>query len=425
MKKRAKVTLVFFGIVIVGLVGLQVFRRVANSRDLSVERAPTPVVAKLPAQGTIEETLSYPGNLLPERTITIISRVAGRVEEILVDEGDRIESNQVLLSIEKDVVRLQKDQAHAAYIAADASYRQAVRGVRQNELDNARALLEQAENDVEIAYSNYDRAKRLLEAGSLSQAKYEEAESRYRNARTQLDNAGRSLQMMEEGATEEEIDMARANADAMRAQYELAQLQFENSEVEAPLSGIVAKVMIEEGNIIGTSTPLITIVQDDPMYAEVPVPEKYYGRILEADDTIEARIYPTAYPDRKPFYGTVVNISPVIDPRSRTFTLEVAVSNQELLLRPGMYVNVEIILDRSDNVLMVPISSIVFRDDQQVVFVVQKGESFHAEMKPVQLGIRKDGLAEVKSGISPTDQVIIKGNAFLEDGQNVDLFNEL
>jgi len=57
MKKRAKVTLVFFGIVIVGLVGLQVFRRVANSRDLSVERAPTPVVARLPAQGTNGDTL--------------------------------------------------------------------------------------------------------------------------------------------------------------------------------------------------------------------------------------------------------------------------------------------------------------------------------------------------------------------------------
>ncbi len=425
MIKRATVTLIVFGIVITGLAGLQVFRRVTDSRDLRVERVPTPVVARLPEQGSIEDTLIYPGNLLPERTITIISRVAGRVEDLFVNEGDRIESNQVLLSIEKDVVRLQKDQARAVYTAADARYRQSKRGVRQNELTNARALVEQAEKDVEIAYTNYDRAKRLLEAGSLSRVQYEEAESRYRNARTQLENAGRSVQMMEEGATEEEIEMARANADAMWAQYELAQLQFENSEVEAPLSGIVAKVMIQEGNMVGTSTPLIVIVQDDPMYAEVPVPEKYYGRILETEDTIEARIYPAAYPDRKPFYGTVTNIAPVIDSRSRTFTLEVAVGNPELLLRPGMYVNVEIIINRSDNVLLVPESSIVFRDDQQVVFVLQEGESLHAEKKPVLLGIRKNGLAEVKSGIRSTDQVIIKGNAFLEDGQKVDLFTEL
>jgi RND family efflux transporter MFP subunit len=425
MKRKTKAAVIIVSLCLLGLIGYQLGSRFIGGEDGREERPATPVVAQRPRRGTIEEALRYPGNLLPERTVAIISKVAGKVENIFVTEGDRIQEDHVLIAIEDDVVRLQKDQAYAAYSAADAQYRKALKGVRESELEIARASFEQAEKDVEIAEANYERSKKLFELGSTSRARYEEMESIYLNARTQLENAGRSLKMMEEGATREEIEMAKANADAMKAQYELAELQFQNSEVETPVSGVVAKVLVEEGNMVGTSTPLMAVVQDNPMYAEIPVPEQYYGQIAAATENMTARVKPVAYPDHDPFPGRVTAVSPVIEAKSRTFTLEVAVENPESLLKPGMYVNVELVLGKSEDTLMVPESSLVFRDDRQVVFVVTEGASYHAEMREVIVGIRQDGRVEIKSGISARDRIIVKGNAFLEDGQKVDLIKEL
>ena len=96
--------------------------------------------------------------------------------------------------------------------------------------------------------------------------------------------------MMRQGATDNELDMARSNMAAMRAQYELAKIQYENASVTAPVSGIVVDVMIDEGNMVGTGTPLAAIVVDDPIYVEVRMPEQYYGRIRPRIDDIGVRV---------------------------------------------------------------------------------------------------------------------------------------
>jgi RND family efflux transporter MFP subunit len=183
---------------------------------------------------------------------------------------------------------------------------------------------------------------------------------------------------------------------------------------------VVAKIMVEEGNMVGTRTTLLAIVQDDPLYAEVPVPEKHFGLLAEKQDQIEARVYPIAYPDSPPFPGSVAGIDTVIDAASRTFTVEIAVENSKKQLRPGMYVNVELILEKAEHVLLVPASALVVRDDRTVVYVVSEEDSFHARERPVVIGLRKDGSAEIREGLSLNDQIIVQGNAFLEDGQVVE-----
>jgi len=420
MKKRFKVLLIIIPVIIIGIIAFQTGRRFLGSKDEEQIVAATPVIIDSPKEGTIEDSLLYSGNLLPERSIGVVSKVSGKVENVHVHEGDRVDRGQLLISIEKDVVRLQMEQARAGYQAAAAQYRKAVKGVREEELNNAKALLEQAEKDIEIARTNLDRSRRLLDAGTISRATYEEAENSFESATTQVENARRNVSLMEEGASEEELEMAQANAEAMKAQLELARIQYENSDITSPGAGIVASVMVDEGNMVGTSTPLIIVVQDDPLYAEVPVPEKYFGQIAEKREQIEARVLPIAYPDSPPFEGTVTGVDNVIDAASRTFIVEIAVENREKRLRPGMYVNAELILQKSEKAVMIPESALVIRDDQTVVFVVEKGDSFHAQLRPVAVGLRKGGLIEIREGLSLKDQVIVKGNAFLEEGQIVE-----
>jgi multidrug efflux pump subunit AcrA (membrane-fusion protein) len=86
-----------------------------------------------------------------------------------------------------------------------------------------------------------------------------------------------------------------------------------------------------------------------------------------------------------------------------------------------MYVNVEIILDKAEGVIMVPESSLVYRNDSQVVFVVEENSTPRARMKTVRIGLRKDGVAEINEGLDISDKIIIRGNAFLEEGQAIEI----
>jgi len=423
MSRRWKVIFLLGAVIVIGLIGFQLSRLLLNRKSENEITALVPVRTGAPTFGEIEDILSYPGNLLPERTIGVVSEVPGKVEQIYVQEGDSVNQNQILLSVEKDIVTLELEQAKAGYTVADAQYRQAVRGAREEELSNAKALLVQAEKDLKIAQTNFERTKGLLESGITSQAKFEEVRSIYQNAETEVENARRSVHLMESGASEEELDIAGANVEAMKAKYEMAQIQYNNSNIKAPGSGIVAKIMTEEGNMVGEGTPVMAIVQDDPIYAEVPIPEKYYGIFSKQQASILSRIKPIAYPDHTPFTGEITSVAAVIDGTTRTFAVEIGMKNTEKLLRPGMYVNVELVLRKSENALLIPESSLVVRDDKQVVFTILQGGSYHAEQVPVTVGLRRNGYAEIISGLSGNETIIIEGNAFLEDGQEVDPIN--
>jgi RND family efflux transporter MFP subunit len=421
MKKKLKRIIAIFIAIPVLIISFQVVRRVLRNREVEVEQAAVPVITDTPEIGTLEYSVLYSGTLKPEKMVTVLPKGSGKLEAIVVEEGQVLDQGDLIALVDKDIAKLQMDQVYAGYQAALAQSRKAEAGVRPKELENAKALLAQAEKDIEVAKTNLERSKRLVEAGTIPQSKYEETERIYLNAETEVENARRRVELMEEGASKEELEMAQANAEAAEARYELAKLQYENTFITAPVSGLVARILAEEGSMVGPESPILLLVQDDPMYAEIPIPEKYYGRINEKTETIEARIYPTAYPDSMPYSGRVTNIARILDPASRTFNLEVAVENPENKLRPGMYVNVEIVLDIAENAVMVPESSLVYRNDKQVVFVVD-GESVNtAKMQAVMVGLRKNGIAEISEGVKAEDEVIIKGNVFLEEGQIIEI----
>ncbi|TVR62283.1 MAG: efflux RND transporter periplasmic adaptor subunit [Spirochaetaceae bacterium] len=402
-------------------IALPVMRYLAALRAEPPAVAATPVVIGPPRIDTIERRLRYTGNLHADSTVTAVARIPGTVDAVRVRAGETVAAGDVVARIDDATVRLQMQQAAAAYAGARAQYQIARTGAREEELESARASLEQAEEDFATARANFERTERLFEAGTVARSRFEEAENALRSARTQLENARRSFRMMEQGARPEEVEMARANADAARNQYELAQLQLGYARVTAPIAGTVARVLVQEGNSVSAGTPLIAIVTDGVINATVAVPERHYGAVLTAGAAIEARIVPIAYADREPFPGRVTSVDTVIDGESRTFEVEIAIENPQGLLRPGMFVNATLILERRDDTLMVPSSAIVFRDGRRVVFIVDDSESAHASSVPVEIGTQDSGWVEVLSGITADDAIVIEGNAFLEDGQRVQI----
>jgi len=230
--------------------------------------------------------------------------------------------------------------------------------------------------------------------------------------------------MMEEGASSEELDMAGANAEAAKATYELAKLQLDNASVTSPVSGIIAKVLVDQGNTVGLGTPLLAIVQEDPIEACIQIPEKHYSGFSRAKGTIRARVFPIAYPEKPPFRGVLTRVAPIIDPKSRTFEVCMDIRNSERLLKPGMYINAEIVIGSEDNLLMVPDTAVVLRDNQPVIFTVAEEGSSVAVQVPVEVGMKSDGFTAVTGEVAEGDAVVVLGNAFLEDGQAVEVVEQ-
>ncbi|MFP4364781.1 MAG: efflux RND transporter periplasmic adaptor subunit, partial [Spirochaetia bacterium] len=229
----------------------------------------------------------------------------------------------------------------------------------------------------------------------------------------------RNIELMEEGASQEELEMARANADAAQRQYEIASLQVENTRITAPVGGVVAQVMVDEGNTVGLSTGIIAIVQDDPIIARIPIPERYYGDFLLYEGSIDVLISAIAYPHADSFSGTIHQLPAVINAENRTFGVEIAVENESRLLRPGMYVTAEFRMNIIDNARMLPADAVLNRAGGEVVFTLTEGNSFHANMIEVETGIVQGDMVQVLSGVDMDDIVIVEGNSFLEDGQLV------
>ena len=422
MKKR--VLLIAIVLIPVVFISYSLLRRLIGSGDEEVVSEGTPVATASPQLGSLERTLVFSGTLMPKSQIAVFSKVPGKVEDVHVKEGEAVSKGTLLAEIEDEAVTLQMRQAEAAWQSAAAQLDKAKRGLRQGEVQNTRASVQQAEKDFDLARKNLSKYGRLYEAGTIAKAEYEEVKNKFEAAETSLENAKRSLQMVEEGASTEDLAMADANERAMKAQYDLAALQVEFTKVKAPVSGVVAQLLVDEGNLLGQATPILVIVQDDPIYVEIPVAEKYYGEVTENIGSLEARVYPDAFSDDRMFAGTVTSVSTMIDPKSRTFLIEVEIGNPSAVLRPGMYADVEIVLTRFEDALLVPISAVVIRNGRQIVFAVVEEDSYHVRSREVEVGISNENDVQILSGLSETDEIVYQGNSFLEDGQKVKIVEQ-
>ena len=400
------------------LIGLSIYRQLPK-RGTESPAVAVPVVVSTPRRGEVKRSLRYSGTLKPTAMVTITPKVPGRIERIGVREGDWVRQGQVVAAMEDDAVRLQVEQAAGAYSAAQAQYEKAKKGVRSEELENAEALVDQAEKDFDTAEESYQRLERLYKEGTISRSRYEEGERQYRSAQTQLENARRSLQMMQRGASNEELSMAESQMKAMEAQYELARLQLRNAEVVSPISGRVAKVHTDPGNMAAQSTPLITVVEEDPMLVAIPLPEKHYGELREKQADIEARLELNALPGRI-FSGHLSAVSPTIDPTSRTFEVEVELGNPDGLLHAGMFARVELVLERVPDALLIPTAALLNRGGKQGVFVLSHASPRLAHFVEIRAGLTEGDVVQVLEGLSQDSEVVSEGNAFLEEGQLVE-----
>ncbi|MDR2484503.1 MAG: efflux RND transporter periplasmic adaptor subunit [Treponema sp.] len=195
--------------------------------------------------------------------------------------------------------------------------------------------------------------------------------------------------------------------------------------VKAPITGTIVSLPAQVGMTISQSVSLARIAGGNALEIKVYVAERFISKIalqLPCNVTLDA------YPGEV-FRGRVTEISPTVDPSSRTMEVRINVENPGARLKAGMFAKVRIITERKDNIVKIPAAAMIQRFGEYYIFTVEtdpQDPAFRiARRKTVVPGIVVDGVMEVRQGLRPDEEVIIRGQTLLEDGSRINVIERV
>lgn len=215
------------------------------------------------------------------------------------------------------------------------------------------------------------------------------------------------------GVTLKDLKTASINFENARTTVENSKLQLEKTRIIAPFTGVIVDLpYYTQGTQIETGSAIAKIMDYHVMYMDVKLPEKYISEIKPGqlvkmtnytipEDTIEGRI---------------TQLSPAIDADTRTFKGNITVNNSDFLLRPGMFVNADIIINHKDSVIVIPKNIILSRQRGKTVFIYERGV---AAERIIETGLENLTDIEVTRGLAKNERIITRGFETLSNKSKV------
>jgi RND family efflux transporter MFP subunit len=312
---------------------------------------------------------------------------------IKVDIGDRVRKGEILAEI--DVPEMASE-----YEAASAEIRRAEAG-----LANAEAELARARAEVDLKRLTLGRLQnvREQEPDVLPQQNVDEARAQY------------DVSLAQVSVAESKIQVARSEkAKAIAARTRLATLM-EYAKIAAPFDGVVTKRHVDPGALIQHAlsqtnvAPVVTVARVDTVrvFVDVPEPEvPFVKKGLPVEFKVDAL-------PGKVFMGTCTRFAVALEPKTRTMRTESDFPNREGLLRPGMYGQVTLVLEKRGGVLTVPPGALLLEGGKTYVFTVVDGK---AKRVPVRTGFDDGIRVEITEGLTDIEPVIVTGKSAVQDG---------
>ena len=378
-----KVSLLLAVLAIVAMAGWQVYKRVTGSAVQKSTGRPAVSVAvevKPIERGVIRDIGVFTGSLEAKSQFVVASKVAGWLKKLVVNIGDEVSRNQVIAIVDDEEFAQQVEQSRA-------------------ELEVAKANAANCASDMDIAKREYERAQALREKTIVSVSELDASEAAFNACQTRYKVSVAQVAQK---------DAALKAAD-VRLSYTKVQAFWEEGDQRR----VVGERFVDEGALLQVNGPIVSVLENNPLVAVVHVIERDYPKVKLGQ---EAVVTTDAYPARS-FAGTIVRIAPLLRESSRQARVEVEAPNTEYLLKPGMFVRVQVEFARRENATLVPLPALVRRNGKEGVFIVDIG-NLKARFVPVTTGIINGELAEI-TGPQISGIVVTMGNHLLEDGSGI------
>jgi multidrug efflux pump subunit AcrA (membrane-fusion protein) len=377
-----------------------------------IERSPQnriPVETVLIHRGSLDRRLKLTGTIVPEAKVDVFSKVSGILERIGVEQGERVKTDQIIAMVEREEKEARLQESRAALDVLRARWEQMEKGARPEEIAQAEELVRQTEARWKNSLGNYKRLKTLKERDFISQQHLDEAMLQVTISEAEHNSAKEKLILMRKGARQEDRDALLAQIRQAEATLKLAIINLKNATIRSPISGIISQRFLDRGAFVTTNTPLIRIIAMDTVKVIVHVVESELAQ-FKAGAIAEIRV--DTYPDEL-FRGSVVQISPTVDPETRTADVEIQLDNKDHRLKPGMFARVSLVMQRREGILLLTKDSLLKDSGTTKVFVNDSGK---ASLREVRLGLEGEQYVEILTGLSEGDEVIVAGQYELRDG---------
>ena len=346
---------------------------------------------------TLNRQITLSSELVPFQEIDVYAKESGYVQKLDVDYGTHVKAGQVIATLEIPELeaQLQEDQAEIKNA--------------QNQVSRADHELKRYDAQYNALHLEYTRLNQVFETqpGIVAQQEVDDAQGKDLAAASQVD-AGKAAS-----------EAAQSQWAAAKAKLVHDQTLFDYSRITAPFSGVVTERYANLGTLVqaGTSSstqaiPIVRLSQDDLFRLVIPVPESYV-RYIHVGDRVDVHV-PSL---NRTFPGKVARFSVDVREDTRTMHTEVDVSNPERVLMPGLYAEAELALDEKENVPTVPLQALSREGSKTMVLVVNHDEEL--ESRSVQVGLQTASDAEIISGLTEGELVVVSDRSGLRPGQKV------
>jgi len=310
--------------------------------------------------GVVFEKAEAVGTARANESVTITAKQTGFLASFAFQEGQQVKAGQILIEME---TRERK-----------ADYEQA-----QNDLDQTRANRDDFRQKLE-------RARQLKASGAITQARVDELDAQFR-------------------AAEARVRSAEARTRSLDA-------RLDEVRITAPFEGRVGLRQVSVGALVQPGTVITSLDDLSRIKLDFSIPENFLGK-LRSGLPVFARS--SAYPNRV-FEGVVSVIDTRVDPVTRAIKVNALFENRDEALKPGMFISVELALERRENAVLIDEEALVPEGARQYVFVVRDNRAVRVEVK---LGTRLPGAVEIVEGVKPGEQVIVRGTSRVRPNQPV------
>ena len=322
-----------------------------------------------------ETTLEVLGELIPQAEVNVMSRISGRLQQVLVNRGEAVQEGQLLAVVDDVDLRQQIIRSEAATAVARA-------GVNREEATYRNLLLQ------------VKRYQNLHEEALISTQDLEDLESRLFVAEAQ-------------------VELAKAQVQQAEASLRELGIQQEQTRIYSPLDGFVGTRYLEPGALVSPSLSILSVLKVDRVKTVVPVVETAIQKVRIG---LPAEIAVDAYPDRI-YEGTVTRITPFLNPETRSADVEIEIANPDNTLKPGMFARVKIDARISRDALSIPRSALLTRGSQKGVFLLT--EDMATVFQIIEIGQIKGNVVEVTEGLEEGVEVVNTGASNLNEGDRV------
>ena len=374
-----------------------------GSGEKPVGREHKPVVKTVVLQRSdLSRHILLSGQTVAEADIALAPKYTGRVAEVLVQLGDKVEAGQVLLVQDTADLDISIRQQAAAAGAAGADAREAAAAYAANYL--------KARNDFELEQSRYERNVYLYSIGAISQDRLEEIKQEYLASKAAVE----ILENQVEGGDAASVQSKAFTAEKAEQGAAALRQQREDMVLRAPRAGIIGYRKAEAGEIISAGTKVLSLVDSSRMKVDCTLSENDAAVLVPGMEvTVTVDAIGQDYP------GRIVYVSPAMDETARSYQVRIELLGENLAIKAGLFAHTALdVLQRQDTIF-VPKEAVLSRNGRQLVYVL--AADGRAEMREVRLGLENDQEAEILEGLSAGEEVIISNLDRLQQGTAVEV----